>query len=76
MKKNILCVPLDPVHDVGLKIIRNVLMKNGHEVDILMPDLKMEEIINYTLTKQYDYILISRTLGYGIHELLAFLNPA
>jgi methylmalonyl-CoA mutase cobalamin-binding subunit len=71
MKKNILCVPLDPVHDVGLKIIRNVLMKNGHNVDLLMPDLKMEEIINYTLNKQYDYILISRTLGYGIHELLA-----
>ncbi|HEY9187738.1 MAG TPA: cobalamin-dependent protein [Ignavibacteria bacterium] len=71
MAKNILCVPLDPVHDVGLKIIRNALLNKGHNVDLLMPDLPNEEIINFALKKKYDYILVSRTLGYGVYELLA-----
>lgn len=71
MGKNILCVPLDPVHDVGLKIIRNALLKKGHNVELLMPDLPMEEIINHAQSKRYDYILVSRTLGYGVYELLA-----
>jgi methylmalonyl-CoA mutase cobalamin-binding subunit len=71
MKKEILCVPLDPVHDVGLKIIRNALTKNGHNVELLMPDLNMEEIIKIARSKRYDFILISRTLGYGIYEMLA-----
>jgi methylmalonyl-CoA mutase cobalamin-binding subunit len=71
MTKNILCVPLDPVHDVGLKIIRNALQKNGHKVELLMPDLSMEEIVKHALSKKYDFILVSRTLGYGVYELLA-----
>ncbi len=71
MIKNILCVPLDPVHDVGLKIIKNALQNNGHKVNLLMPDLSMEEIVKYALAEKYDFILVSRTLGYGVYELLA-----
>jgi len=71
MKKSILCVPLDPVHDVGLKIIKNALQKNGHLVELLMPDLSMEEIVKHALNKKFDFILVSRTLGYGVYELLA-----
>jgi methylmalonyl-CoA mutase cobalamin-binding subunit len=71
MTKNILCVPLDPVHDVGLKIIKNVLLKYNHSVELLMPDLSMEEIIKHALEKKYDFILVSRTLGYGVYDIFS-----
>ncbi len=69
--KNILCVPLDPVHDVGIKIIRAELAKHGHNTELLSPDLPMESIIKKAANGKYDFILVSRTLGYGIAELLA-----
>ncbi len=74
MKKKILCVPLDPVHDVGIKIIRNELDKYGHDTELLSPDLSMEEIVKHASTGNYDFILVSRTLGYGVAELLARFN--
>lgn len=74
MKKNILCVPLDPVHDVGIKIIKNELDKYGHNTELLSPDLTMEEIIKHASENKYDFILVSRTLGYGVAELLARFN--
>lgn len=74
MKKRILCVPLDPVHDVGIKIIRNELDKHGYETELLSPDLPMEEIIKHASANKYDFIFVSRTLGYGVAELLARFN--
>lgn len=71
MKKKILCVPLDPVHDVGIKIIKSELDKNGHDAELLSPDLSDEAIIKKSIEGNYDFILVSRTLGYGIAELLA-----
>lgn len=71
MAKKILCVPLDPVHDVGIKIIRAELDKNGFITELLSPDLSVHEIIKKAASRQYDFILVSRTLGYGVAELLA-----
>jgi methylmalonyl-CoA mutase cobalamin-binding subunit len=71
MVKNILCVPLDPVHDVGIKIIKSELDKNGHNTELLSPDLSMEAVVNIVSKGNYDFILVSRTLGYGVAELLA-----
>ena len=69
--KKILCVPLDPVHDVGIKIIRSELDKHGHVTELLSPDLPMEAIVKKAAAGSYDFILVSRTLGYGVAELLA-----
>lgn len=69
-KKRILCVPLDPVHDVGIKIIRNALAGRGFETELLSPDLPMEEVVHKAVSGGYDDILVSRTLGYGVAELL------
>lgn len=68
--KQILCVPLDPVHDVGIKIIRNALTSRGYDAELLSPDLPMEEIVHKAASGKYDEILVSRTLGYGVAELL------
>jgi methylmalonyl-CoA mutase cobalamin-binding subunit len=72
--KKILCVPLDPVHDVGIKLIRNALDKHGYDTTLLAPDLSMEAIVKFAVSDDYDYILVSRTLGYGVAELLARFN--
>lgn len=71
MQKKILCVPFDPVHDVGIKIIKNQLDKNGHQTELLSPDLSPEEIVKIAAKGNYDFILVSRTLGYGVAEMLA-----
>jgi methylmalonyl-CoA mutase cobalamin-binding subunit len=68
--RKILCVPLDPVHDVGIKIIRNALATRGFDTELLSPDLPMEEIVRRAAAGAYDEILVSRTLGYGVAELL------
>lgn len=70
MSKNILCVPLDPVHDVGLKLIRSALDKRGYVTDLLSPDLSLEAISKKAAQKEYDFILVSRTIGYGVAEIL------
>lgn len=69
--KKILCVPLDPVHDVGIKIIKNELDKRGHQTELLSPDLSPEAIVKIAANGNYDFILVSRTLGYGVAEMLA-----
>ncbi len=74
MAKKILCIPLDPVHDVGIKLIRNQLAQHGHDTELLSPDLPMEAIVKKAAQGNYDFILVSRTLGYGVAELLARFN--
>ncbi|MCR4416431.1 MAG: cobalamin-dependent protein [Ignavibacteria bacterium] len=71
MKKRILCVPLDPVHDVGIKIIKNELDKRGYLTELLPPDLPLESIVKIAAQGNYDFILVSRTIGYGVAEMLA-----
>ncbi len=69
--RKVLLAPLDPVHDVGLKLIRRKLIEKGHAVKLLPPDLSLEEIISRAKEAKPDYIMISRALSYGTAELLA-----
>ena len=69
--KRVLLVPLDPVHDVGLKMIRRGLDEAGHETILLPPDLPVHEIVQEIVKQGVDTVLVSRTLGYGVAELLA-----
>ena len=68
--KKVLLVPLDPVHDVALKIINRRLKDRGHETILMPPDIPIEEVISQALKVKPDIVLISRTLGYGVAELL------
>lgn len=70
-KQKVLLAPLDPVHDIGLKMIRRGLENAGHETFLLPPDLPAEEIVQEIINRQVATVLISRTLGYGVAELLA-----
>jgi methylmalonyl-CoA mutase cobalamin-binding domain/chain len=77
LKKKVLLAPLDPVHDIGLKIIRRGLGKAGHETILLPPDYQQEEIIKSIIDEKPDVVLISRTLGYGVAEILGkFIDTA
>ncbi len=70
-KQKILLVPLDPVHDVGLKMIRRGLEEAGYDTILLPPDLPLEEIVQQVAFNDVGTVLVSRTLGYGVAELLA-----
>ncbi len=69
--KTVLLAPLDPVHDVGLKMIRRALENAGHKTILLQPDLAPEEIVESALENQVDCVLLGRTLGYGTAEAAA-----
>jgi methylmalonyl-CoA mutase cobalamin-binding domain/chain len=70
--KHVLLAPLDPVHDIGLKMIARGLEQAGHKTVLLPPDLGPEEIIEHVLRyDEVDTLLLSRTLGYGVGEILA-----
>lgn len=66
----ILLVPLDPVHDVAVKMLNREFSQRGHQTVLLPPDMKMEEIIEVCQKEMPDYIMVSRTLGYNAAELL------
>lgn len=69
--RKVVLAPLDPVHDVGLKLIRRKLVERGHHVTLLPPDLSIEEIVARAKAADPDFVMISRALSYGISELLA-----
>ncbi|SDD39130.1 cobalamin B12-binding domain-containing protein [Sporomusa acidovorans] len=70
--KKVLLAPIDPVHDIGLKMIARGLEQAGHQAILLQPDLPVEEIIQKILhDHEVEILLLSRTLGYGVGELLA-----
>ena len=70
-KKRVVLAPLDPVHDIGLKMIRRGLEQAGHETWLFPPDYSPQEIVNGIIEHKADVVLISRTLGYGVEEILA-----
>ena len=70
MKKKVLLAPLDPVHDIGLKMIKRGLEQKGHDTLLMPPDHSQEEIIKSIIDNKVDVVLISRTLGYGVAEIL------
>lgn len=75
--KKILLAPLDPVHDIGLKIMNRALKEQGYDTILLPPDYQAEEIIKVALENEVGAILVSRTLGYGVAELLSkFIDQA
>ncbi len=69
--KRVLLAPLDPVHDVGLKTIRRGLEEAGHTTILLPPDLPPEQVVQAALDHEVDCVLIGRTLGYQVAEILA-----
>lgn len=69
--KPVLLAPLDPVHDIGLKIMKRAIDEAGYKTILLPPDYQPEEIIKTALDNDVGAILISRTLGYGVAELLS-----
>ena len=71
MAKKILLAPIDPVHDIGLKIIKRGLDEAGYDTLLLPPDLPIEEIIQAAVKENVDTVMVSRTLGYGVAELLS-----
>lgn len=71
--KKVLLAPLDPVHDVGLKLVRRALDQAGHKTVLLPPDLPAEEIVQQAVEHGVDAILVGRTLGYNVPEVLARL---
>jgi methylmalonyl-CoA mutase cobalamin-binding subunit len=71
MGKTVLLAPLDPVHDIGLKMIKRRIEKAGHKAILLPPDYSPEEVISKIAELKVETVLISRTLGYGVHELLS-----
>lgn len=71
--RRVLLAPLDPVHDVGLKLIKKCLESRGHRVTLLPPDLTPEEVTRAALADSYDCLLVSRTVGYETAETLARL---
>ncbi|AEH51393.1 cobalamin B12-binding domain-containing protein [Pseudothermotoga thermarum] len=66
----IVLVPLDPVHDVAVKILRRIFSERGHDVVLLPPDMKLEEVVEICLKENPDYIMVSRTVGYNAAEIL------
>lgn len=71
--KKILMAPLDPVHDVGLRFIERGLRQEGYQTRLLPPGSKVEEVIEKALSWRPAVILISRTIGYGVAEIMANL---
>ena len=71
--RRVLLVPLDPVHDIGLKVIRRALNAAGHQTMLLPPDRSLEEVVRAASEYRPDFTLIGRTVGYGTAELLGRL---
>ena len=69
--KTILLAPLDPVHDLGLKMVARALEAAGHRILLMPPDVSFEGIIRRAVADAVDVLLLSRTLGYDVAELLA-----
>lgn len=73
LKKAVLLVPLDPVHDIGIKMINRALTERGHRTVLFPPDRSPEEVVQAIERNNPDCVLVSRTLGYGTAELLSRL---
>jgi len=74
--RRVLLIPLDPVHDVGLKMIHRHLMEHEHQSLLLAPDLPVDEIVRSARSYAPEVVLVSRTIGYGAGELLSRLIDA
>ncbi len=71
--KTVLLAPLDPVHDNAVKLIDRKLREADYATRVLPPGSTPEEVIAAAIQDHPHVILISRTLGYGVAELLSRL---
>ena len=69
--KTVVIAPLDPVHDVGVKLIARALSERGHSVTLLPPDLTAEEVVSRASQLKPDFIMVGRTISYDTAEVLA-----
>jgi methylmalonyl-CoA mutase cobalamin-binding subunit len=69
----ILLAPLDPVHDVGIRIIAKGLVHKGYDALCLPPDVSVEEVVEQVNVIGPKALLIGRTIGYGLAEVVARL---
>ena len=69
----ILLAPLDPVHDVGIRIIEKGLVDRGYDAICLPPDVSVEEVVEQVNVIGPKALLIGRTIGYGLAEVVARL---
>ncbi|HNT33616.1 MAG TPA: cobalamin-dependent protein, partial [bacterium] len=72
-KELILFVPLDPVHDVGIRLIEQGLREQGYLTKLLPPDLPIEDIVRVAAEEDYAFIMVGRTISYQTAELMARL---
>jgi len=71
--KTVLLAPLDPVHDNAIKLLKRKLSEAGYEAISMPPGTSPEEVVQRSLEIHPAVILISRTLGYKVAEILSHL---
>jgi len=71
--KTILLAPLDPVHDNAIKLLKRKLTEFNYEAISMPPGTIPEEVIQKALVLKPAAILVSRTLGYKVAEILSHL---
>ncbi len=71
--KKVLLAALDPVHDNAVKLLNRKLSELGYQTIILPPGVHENEVIERAIREQPAAILISRTLGYQVAEILGRL---
>lgn len=69
----VLLAPLDPVHDNAIKLIKRKLLEAGYDAVSMPPGTTPEEVIQKALQLKPAAILVSRTLGYKVAEILCSL---
>lgn len=72
-RKTIVLAPLDPVHDVGLRLIARGLEEHGYETVCLPPDTSVEEVIDAAATLEPEAVMVGRTISYQVAEIMARL---
>lgn len=71
--KTVLLAPLDPVHDNAIKLIKRKLTEAEYNAVSMPPGTTPEEVIQKALETKPVVILVSRTLGYKVAEILSQL---
>lgn len=71
--KRVLLAPLDPVHDNAVKLLRRRLCDAGYDAIALPPGTTEAEAVEKALALRPAALLVSRTLGYQVAEILGRL---
>ncbi len=71
--KTVILAPLDPVHDNAVKLIKRRLTDYGYNAIAMRPGTTVEEVIQLAQETRPAAVLVSRTLGYKVAEILSRL---